>query len=42
MLTGERQDFVADVDCGIMLAAVQGVLSPGAQEPFHYERSDAQ
>jgi hypothetical protein len=42
MLTGERQNFVADVDCGIMLAAVQRVLSPGAQEPFHCETSDAQ
>lgn len=40
VLTGKGQDFVPYVDCGIMLATVQRVLSPGAQEPFHIDRWD--
>lgn len=39
-LTSKCQDFVPNVDCGIMLATVQRVLSPGAQEPFHIDRED--
>jgi len=38
VLTGERQDFIPNVDCGIMLAPVQRVLPPGAQKPFHIDR----
>lgn len=41
VLTRKRQDFVPNVDCGIMLATVQRVLPPGAQEPFHIDRLDA-
>lgn len=33
--TRESKNLVTDVDGGIMLPAIQRVLSPGAQVPFH-------
>lgn len=39
--TGESKDLVADVNGGVVLAAIQRVLSPGAQVLFHRRRSDA-